>query len=135
MLVSAIARTVEYCIRHAHAVIAVALGIALAAGVYAARHFAINTGFDQLIPPELPWRQRNIAYEKAFPGSFDSTLIVVDAPSEEQVGAASAALAQRLASRHDVFRSVQDPGGGAFFAQEALLYLPAGHCCRVRRIR
>ena len=50
------------------------------------RHFAITTDINKLISPDLDWRQREIAYEKAFPGSFGSILVVVDAPTPELVG-------------------------------------------------
>ena len=66
-------------------------------------HFAITTDINKLISPDLGWRQRELAYEKAFPGSFGSILVVVDAPTPELATEASAELAQRLPSSPTCF--------------------------------
>ncbi len=58
MLRSAIVATVTRCTRHAWAVIVAAALLAVASGVYAVRHFAINTDINTLISQDLPWRQR-----------------------------------------------------------------------------
>ena len=59
-------------------------------GYYAATHFAITTDINKLISPGLEWREREQAYEKEFPGSFGSILVVVDAPTPELATEASA---------------------------------------------
>ena len=63
--------------------------ITAGSGFYAARHFAITTDVNKLISPELGWRQREIGFEKAYPGSFGSILVVVDAPTTELVAQAA----------------------------------------------
>ena len=50
-------------------------------GLYVVRHFSINTDVNALISADLPWRQRELAYESAFPQSTQGILAVVDAPS------------------------------------------------------
>ena len=57
MLRSVIVAIVTRCTRHAWTVIVIASLLALASGVYAAKHFGINTDINTLISQDLPWRQ------------------------------------------------------------------------------
>jgi hopanoid biosynthesis associated RND transporter like protein HpnN len=102
----------------------IALGVCAAAGaaVYSARHFAINTDINKLISPDLDWRKREADFEKAFPGHFGSTLVVIDAPTSELSTRASSALTRKLATQHQLFRSVEDMSGSEFFARNGLLF-------------
>jgi len=125
MLTSAIAAIVRYCTRYAWPVIGVMLLLAVVSGVYAAKHFAITTDIGKLISPQLDWRKRELAFEAAFPGRYESVLIVVEAPTKELVAQATAALSGKLSQRPELFRSVHEPGGGEFFARSGLLFLPA----------
>src|SRR5512143_422394 len=61
-----IARLVALSCRHAWAVIALALLLAIAAGYYAAGHIAIDTDNAKLFSPNLDWRKREVAYDAAF---------------------------------------------------------------------
>ncbi len=92
-------------------------------GVYVVRHFAIDTDVNALISADLPWRQRELAYELAFPQSTQTILAVVDAPTPELASAAATALADQLSQQGGLFRSVEELGGGSFFEREALLFL------------
>ena len=83
MLSSIVSRTVALCTRYAWSVVAIAVLVTAACGAYTARHFAINTDLQHLISRDLPWRQREIAYEKAFPEGFEMILAVVSAPTPE----------------------------------------------------
>src|ERR1043165_7103441 len=123
MLRSAIVATVTRCTRHARAVTAAAALLAGASGGYAVRHFAINTDINTLISQDLPWRQRELAFERAFPQHLRSILVVLDAPTPELATQATAALVNQLTPRQDLFKSVAQPGGGAFFRQNGLLFL------------
>jgi hopanoid biosynthesis associated RND transporter like protein HpnN len=91
---------------------------------YAARHFAIDTNVNKLISPNLDWRKRETAFEKAFPGHYGSTLIVIDAPTPELVGLAGAGLMQGLAKDTQTFHSVEDMSASPFFARNGLLFQP-----------
>ena len=124
MLRATILWTVVRCTRYAWATIAVAMLLGLVSGVYAARHFAINTDINTLISPDLTWRQREIAFEKAFPQHLRSILVVVEAPTAELTSQATAALFQRLEGDKDHFIQVTQPGGGEFFRKNGLLFLP-----------
>jgi len=124
MLKSIIVAIVTRCTHHAWTVIIVASLLALGSVVYATRHFGINTDINTLISQDLPWRQREIAFEKAFPQHLQSILIVVDAPTPELTTAATSTLVERLQTNKELFESVAQPGGGAFFRKNGLLFLP-----------
>jgi len=124
MLTSAIARTVGFCTRHIRAVILLAVVIAAAAAVYTVRNFSINANIDDLLSSRLDWRQREIAYHNAFPESMQLILVVVDGPTPELAAAATRALTEDLAKKTDLFRSVDEQGGGEFFRRNGLLYAP-----------
>jgi len=124
MLGSLVTRIVEFCTRFPWPIIVLALLAALGSAIYTARHFAINTDVNKLISRELDWRKREAEFEKAFPGHFGSTLIVIDAPSAEYAARAGAELVGRLKSRPQLFRSVDDISGSEFFARNGLLYRP-----------
>src|SRR6478672_290675 len=96
MLISAVKHIVGLCNRFPWVVLSLALGVSVASGAYAATHFAITTDINKLISPQLDWRQRELAYEKEYPGSFLSILVVVDAPTTELASEATALLAKRL---------------------------------------
>jgi hopanoid biosynthesis associated RND transporter like protein HpnN len=96
--------------------------LAIASAYYAATHFAIDTEITKLISPTLEWRQREIDFEKSFPGRYDSILAVVDAPTPELAASATRALTQKLKENPSDFRSVEELAGGAFFAREGLLF-------------
>src|SRR5437868_13421687 len=121
MLVAAVRKLVELCSRHAWAVVIAAAVIASGSGVYAARHFAITTDINNLLAPNLEWRKRERAYDAAFPGSVNSILIVVDAPTPELATAASSLLVGRLELQPMLFKSVKPLDRDPFFTKNGLL--------------
>jgi hopanoid biosynthesis associated RND transporter like protein HpnN len=125
MLQQAITATVDTCIRYAMQVIAIALVLAIACGIYAARHFALDANANNLVSKDLPWRQREALYDSYFPSKYEIVLAVVDAPTSELASQASAALVTRLSERKDLFHSVSEAAGGPFFEKNGLLFLPA----------
>ena len=118
-----VVRAVGFCAQYAWPVIALSVLLAVASSWYAATHFKMTTDINQLISPNIPWRQREALFEKAFP-QYELIIAVIDAPTPELVEAASAAVAQRLAQEKDLIHSVQQPKGGSFFAQNGLLFEP-----------
>jgi len=122
MLAAAVTAVVRFCTRFPWAIIVLGLCGFAASALYAATHFAINTDINKLISPNLDWRQRELAFERAFPGHFGSTLIVIDAPTAELASGAAAALTQQLMSQKQLFSSVENTGAAEFFAHNALLF-------------
>ena len=113
---------VAACHRRALAVTLACLAVAVAAGFYAAGHLGIDTDTGEMISPEVPWRQAELDYDRAFPGGLN-LVIVIDGPSAEAASDAAAALADRLKARPDLFTAVERPDGLPFFRKNGLLYL------------
>jgi uncharacterized membrane protein YdfJ with MMPL/SSD domain len=115
---------VEWCRRHAWAVVALALAATLACGWVAATRLSLDTDTDRLLSPKLEWRQREIAFDKEFPQNSNLIAVVVDGPTPEQAETATAALAARLKAETGLFTSVVRPDGGPYFDRYGLLLLP-----------
>jgi uncharacterized protein len=124
MLASGVTAIVRGCARVPWLIIVLGVAAAAVSAVYSARHFAINTDINKLISPELGWRQRELEFEKLFPGHFGSTLVVVDAPTAEFATQASADLTRRLSAQPALFNSAEDMAGNAFFTRDGLLFRP-----------
>ena len=124
MLTRTIVSLVRFCTRNPWLIIGVEILLSVVSAVYTYHHFAISTDVARLISPQLDWRQREIAYEKAFPGRNDTILVVVEAPTPELARQASSELELKLAPQTDKFIWVRRPGGGAFFDNNGLLFLP-----------
>ncbi|MHB8884629.1 MAG: MMPL family transporter [Methylovirgula sp.] len=120
----AIVTVVDFCVRHAWIIILIAAATTVASAHYAATHFAINTDTNQFLSAKLPWRQRLAAMDKAFPQRAQQILVVINGKTPELAESAAAELAKKLATRPDLFQSVQRPDGGAYFNRNALLFLP-----------
>ncbi|MBS0532070.1 MAG: MMPL family transporter [Proteobacteria bacterium] len=123
MLTRLVVSIVKICTRFASVTVLVAVILAIGAGLYTARNFSINTDINTLISPNLDWRKRDNAFEKAF-DQERLILAVVEAPTAEFAGAAGAALTAKLAGDHTHFEAVQQLGGGSFFERNGLLFLP-----------
>ena len=122
MLASWVTSIVRFCIRFPWPIIALGIVASTIGAVYSVRHFAITTDINKLISPDLDWRKREAEFEKAFPGHFGSTLVVVNAPTAEFAARASADLVTRLKTQPQLFRSVDDIEGSDFFARNGLLF-------------
>ena len=131
MLKFTIVRTVALCVRHPWWVIAAGVVVGVLSAGYAARHFAITADLNQLISPDLPWRNREVAFLKQFPQR--EILVVLDAPTPELAEQATARLVAALGERKDVIRAIRQPGGGSFFAHNGLLFLPPEEVSRIAK--
>jgi len=130
VLTSIVVSIVRACTRFAPFVVVVSLVGAVAAGYYAARHFAINTDINTLISPDLDWRKRDIQFEEAF--DRDSLILaVVEAPTPELTNSAAKALSEKLSGDSKHFESVQPLGSGEFYEKNGLLFLPVEEVGRV----
>jgi hopanoid biosynthesis associated RND transporter like protein HpnN len=129
------AKIVEFCIRRPWLIVVASLLILAGSAVYVERHFAINTDVNTLLSPDLPWRQRQTAFDALFPGQATSILAVVTAPTPEFAGAAAAALTDKLSRQTDHFHWVSSGQGDPFFARNGLLYLsPSDLSERMKRL-
>jgi len=116
--------TVDICRRHALAVSLVYLVGTIFGAFFAAGRLSVDTDLGKLISSDVAWRQQEEALDQAFPQNSDLLAIVIDGQTPDQTSDATAALADRLALRPDLFKSIRIPGSGEFFARNGLLFLP-----------
>ncbi|MBV9243631.1 MAG: MMPL family transporter [Methylobacteriaceae bacterium] len=122
MITAAIARIVVFCTRNSWLVIAGFLLLAALCVHYLINNFAITTDSSKLLAEELPWRQQEIMINRAFPERTDLIIVVIEGSTPENAEEAAAALAERLASHADLFRSVRRPDGDPFFLHNGILF-------------
>ncbi|MFO1080087.1 MAG: MMPL family transporter [Reyranellaceae bacterium] len=120
-----IGRLVAASTRHALLVVLAAVALTGLAVTYVANHFALTADTSKLISPTLEWRQREFAFEKAFP-QFDplNTLVVIDGITPEVAEDAAARLAEALRDKPKLIEHVSRPDGGTFLERNGLLLLP-----------
>jgi uncharacterized protein len=122
MLNSAIVSIVDFCARHRWPVLVAAIVLAIAGAAYAIARFSITADIEALISRDLPWHQRQLAFSSAFPQNGISA--VIRAPTAENAEQATNALAQKLSKNSNLFPMVVQPGSGAFFERNGLLFEP-----------
>lgn len=110
------------CTRRPWFVILIAATLGASAFAYSAAHFALDADSTNLISSDLPWRQRKVAFEAAFPRRVDLIVVVVDAATPELAERTTAALTKRLSGETSLFRAVWRPDGGPFFDRAGLLF-------------
>ncbi|MBV9735537.1 MAG: MMPL family transporter [Acidisphaera sp.] len=108
-----------------HALLTVLAGLLLAAGSlgYTTRHLGVTTDTDQMFATSLPWRARQLAFERDFPQFKNLLVAVVDARIPEEADASAASLAAALAADHAHFQAAWQPGASPFFLRNAFLFL------------
>jgi hypothetical protein len=116
-------RWVTWIDRHPGRVLAAILVLTVLLGAYAATHLRINAEPSRLIAQDLPFQQRQRELDETFHSVIHNILVVIDADSPFAARRAADQLAARCAARVDLFTHVDVPGGGPFFARNALLYL------------
>jgi uncharacterized protein len=122
-LATLLARLVDRSRRHAVLVVCIGLLAGLLGGLYSATHLGIITDTDAMFPSSLPWRQQQIALDRAFPQFQNLLVVVVDSAIPEAADATAAALVQELGNDHAHFLTVREPGALPFFNKEGLLFL------------
>jgi hypothetical protein len=123
MLIRAIVALVDASRRFALPVVLATVVVSLLLGVYAAQRLSIDTDTNDLISPDLPWRQREAEFDRAFPQNVDVLAVVIDATTADGAEDAAAALAERLSQHPELFKTVRRPDGGEFFQKNGLLFL------------
>src|SRR5215469_10180218 len=115
---------VDICRRHALPVALIYLALTVAGGFFAAARLSVDTDLGKIIASNVDWRKQEDALNQAFPQNSDLLAIVIDGATPDQTSDATAALADRLALRPDLFKSIRIPGSGEFFSRNGLLFLP-----------
>lgn len=97
--------------------------LTIGAGYFAASHIGINTNTEDMLSPDLGFRQNAKAMDQAFPQFDDNMVIVLDGANADLVADAASALTSALAKSSDIYGDVFDPEGLEFFARNGFLYL------------
>jgi hopanoid biosynthesis associated RND transporter like protein HpnN len=103
--------------------VAVGLLLAIMSGWLGATRLGISTDTSALFAPSLPWRQREIALDKAFPQFSDLLVAVIDAAVPEEADQTAADLAAALSADTAHFQSVRRPDASPYFDRNGLLFL------------
>jgi uncharacterized protein len=123
LAVAATTQAVRLSTRYPWPIILGFLVMAILSAGYFARHFAITTDSNKLLSSSLQWRQQEIVLDRAFPWRVDQIIAVIDATTPEAAEEAAEALVNDLSPRLEVFRAVDRPDGGEFFARNGVLFL------------
>lgn len=110
------------CYRHGGWVLLMALLVFAACSVYVSRNLGMNTDTTDMLSKDLPFRINITHYNKTFPQDVDTLLVVLEAPTPEQVHQATERLAARLKKNTFNFEDVYPPTVGDFFTRNSLLY-------------
>jgi uncharacterized protein len=119
---SLIGGIVALCTARAWVVVALAVILCAATARYIAGHFSMTTETDKLLSPRLAWRVQQRTFDAAFPQNGSNLVVVVDGQTPELTDQAAARLAASLGAQPRLFRSVQRPDGGPFWAHNGLLF-------------
>jgi len=109
--------------RHPWPVLLGALVLTAGSLWYAGTHFAVNTDMNSLLSQKLAFQRQRQVFVNAFPQLSDTIVAVVDGQTPGLAGQAGERLAAWARKHGGDYRSVYEPGGGAFFRRSALLYL------------
>lgn len=83
----------------------------------------INTSTSDMISPDAPFMNNYRAVKGRFPDRIDNITILIEADTPDRARDAAERLAEALRGDPAMFPHVFEPGGGAFFARNGLLYL------------
>jgi hopanoid biosynthesis associated RND transporter like protein HpnN len=118
-----LAAMVEHSRRRAPLAVLVGLLLAAVSLWYASGHLGVTTDTNALFSATLPWRQREIAWDRAFPQFNDLLVAVVDAPAPEEAEATATELARVLAADPVHFTAARRPDASAYLQNNGLLFL------------
>ena len=90
---------------------------------YSAANFKMNADIRGMMSDKLSYRGLYKEFAKAFPQESDTVVVVIDGITTEQAEEARKAIAEQLRNEQAIFDSVYEPGAGAFFQKNGLLYL------------
>lgn len=124
MFTNFIVNVVDFSRRFAAPIVLLAVIAGCGMATYVATHIKINTDINQLLSPDLQWRQNETAMEKAFPQKVDQLVVVIDGDSRDSAEDAAEALANKMRAMPELFHNVTRPDAIPFFHKNGLLYLP-----------
>ncbi|MDJ0865397.1 MAG: MMPL family transporter [Myxococcota bacterium] len=124
-LARGLGRWVAFVRRHASPVAAGLLVLTLGAGVYAVLNLGINSDNVRMIADDVPSQRAQQEFSRLFPILDNALIVVIDGDAPALAREAADRLAARLRADDEHFVDVFEPGGGAFFERNGLLYRSA----------
>jgi hopanoid biosynthesis associated RND transporter like protein HpnN len=122
-LSSALATIVGHATRHAGRTVLLGLVIAGLCLLATVERLGVSTDTDALFAPSLPWRQRDMAFDRDFPQFHDQLVAVIDAHTPEMADQTAADLALAMAADKGHFKDVRRPDASPFLEAHGLLFL------------
>ncbi len=101
----------------------ISLVVSVAGVVYVSRNVAVDTDTNNMLSAKLPFRQAQIALDKAFPLDDNTLVILIEGDDLDLVDALGNALSQHLRADPARYGPVFDPAGDPFFRKNGLLFL------------
>ena len=111
------------CARHRAVTIVAAVALALLCLWLAATRLGVTTDTGDLFSASLPWRQRAMAIERAFPRQQELLVAVVGGTTPEEAEETADALAAAIAPDKAHFKSVDRPDNSPYLQRNGLLFL------------
>ncbi|HVS26295.1 MAG TPA: MMPL family transporter [Burkholderiales bacterium] len=118
-----VVRLVEFSARNAKGLVAIVLLLTAVFLYYTATHLSLDTDPNQMLDPQLRFRQLEEDMQKAFPQFSDLIVVVIEGDSAGHADSASQKLIARLKQETKALESIYDPEQTSFFSQNGLLYL------------
>ncbi|MEO1190548.1 MAG: MMPL family transporter [Pseudomonadota bacterium] len=101
--------------------LALVLTAASLGGAY--KHLRLDTSTEDMLSPELPFRQALIQLRSAFPNLGQTLVVVVKGPGAALADRAAEQLSSWMSARPDLYADVFYPEGDPFLREHGLLYL------------
>jgi hopanoid biosynthesis associated RND transporter like protein HpnN len=91
--------------------------------IYVAKNLGVDTDTENILSPDLPFRQSDKRYTQLFPQYEDILLIVIEGDIPEYTWEGARRLANKLEQNQTLFKSVYLPQANDFFERYGLMYL------------
>ncbi len=123
MIENSVASVVDVSRKSAWAVVLFYILLVCSAGYHVSNHFKMNTDVTSLLDNKVEWRQREMAFSKAFPQRDDLLAIVIDGKDTVGTQIAGEEIGAALRAKPELFKTVRGLDANAFFEQNGFLYM------------
>ncbi|QBQ56038.1 MMPL family transporter [Nitrosococcus wardiae] len=118
-----LARCVDWVYRLAPWVVIITLVITGGVLYYVTENLGVNTDTEDILSPDLPFRQSDKRYSQLFPYYEDNLILVIEGEIPEQAWEGTWRLAAKLEQNEALFKRVYLPQANDFFERYGLMYL------------
>jgi len=91
---------------------------------YASNNLGVNSDTSEMFDESLPFRQEKNRFNELFPLNRANITIVLESSNPDKLDKLAQDFADSLRVYDDLFDDVYLPGGGPYFKQNQLLFLP-----------